>query len=93
MVTTGDARSGVERRIRHRGLLKVAVLAAGLVALLLIAFRHPRLVPSGLGNFFEAIVVFVRDEVVLANLGERGRPYVSYLLTVFFFVLFLSRHR
>ena len=73
---------------RHVAMMWVA--GGLLIALLLIAFRHPRLVPSGLSNFFEAIVVFVRDEVVLANLGERGRPYVSYLLTVFFFILFCN---
>ena len=38
-----------------------------LIALLLIAFRRPRLVPSGLASFFEVIVVFVRDEIVLAT--------------------------
>jgi F-type H+-transporting ATPase subunit a len=63
-------------------------IAGGLlIALLLAAFRRPRLVPSGLANLFEPIVLYVRDEVVLANMGERGRPFLPYLLTVFFFIL------
>ena len=73
---------------RHVAMMWIA--GTLLIALLLIAFRHARLVPSGLANFFEAIVVFIRDEVVLANMGERGRPYLPYLLTVFFFILFCN---
>jgi F-type H+-transporting ATPase subunit a len=45
------------------------------------------LVPSGLRNLLEAFVVFVRDELVLPNTGEDGRPYLPYFLTVFFFIL------
>jgi len=58
-----------------------------LVVLLLLAFRRPRLVPSGLSNLFEALVVFVRDEVVLPSMGPHGKPYLPYLLTAFFFIL------
>ena len=38
----------------------------------------------------EAIIVFLRDEVILPNMGEEGRRYLPYLLTVFFFVLFCN---
>ncbi|MEW6751744.1 MAG: F0F1 ATP synthase subunit A [Candidatus Latescibacterota bacterium] len=58
-----------------------------LVVLLLVAFRKPRLVPSGLSNLFESLTVFVRDEIVLPSMGERGKPYLPYLLTAFFFIL------
>lgn len=61
--------------------------SALLIGLLLLAFRRRTLVPSGLANFFEAIVVFIRDEVVLATMGEGGRAYLPYLLTAFFFIL------
>ena len=43
-----------------------------MVVLLLRAFRRPRQVPSGLANFFEFIVVFLRDEIVLPIIGEDG---------------------
>lgn len=67
----------------------VAMWVAGvlLIGLLRFAFRKPQLIPSGLANMFEAVVLFVRDDIVLANMGERGRPYLPYLLTVFFFIL------
>jgi F-type H+-transporting ATPase subunit a len=35
----------------------------------------------------EAIVLYVRDEVVLPTLGEAGRQYLHYFLTLFFFIL------
>ena len=43
-----------------------------------------------MSNLFEAIVVFIRDEVVLPAMGESGRPFLPYLLTVFFFILFCN---
>jgi F-type H+-transporting ATPase subunit a len=70
---------------RHVVMLWVA--AALLVGSLLLAFRRREVVPSGLANFFEAIVVFLRDQVVLPTMGEAGRAYLPFLLTAFFFIL------
>jgi F-type H+-transporting ATPase subunit a len=60
-------------------------------ALLILIFkrinRQPRVVPSGMSNFIEAIVVFLRDEVVLPSMGEAGKHYLPFFLTVFFFIL------
>src|SRR5690349_12527480 len=33
----------------------------------------------------ESFVVFIRDEIVIANMGEHGRKYVPYFLSLFFF--------
>ena len=73
---------------RHIVIMWVASLL--LIALMLRAFRKPRTVPSGLANFFEAIVVFLRDEVVLPIMGEGGKKYLPFLLTIFFFILFCN---
>jgi len=73
-----------------RHVVMMWIAGALLIVLMWIAFRRPRLVPSGLAGLFESIVVFVRDEIVLASMGERGRPYLPYLLTVFFFILFCN---
>jgi F-type H+-transporting ATPase subunit a len=70
---------------RHVVMMWLAGLL--LIGLLLRAFRPSRKVPSGLANLFEAIVVFVRDDIVYTTMGERGKPYLPYLLTVFFFIL------
>lgn len=66
-------------------------IGAGLLAatLPLVARRWP-LVPSGGKNLLEVFVVFLRDEVVLPNTGEDGRPYLPYFLTVFFFILVVN---
>jgi F-type H+-transporting ATPase subunit a len=65
-----------------------------LLAVFLLATRNQggRLVPKGrLANFLEMLVVFVRDEIAIPNIGkEEGPKYVPYLLSVFFFILFLN---
>lgn len=43
--------------------------------------------PKGLGGTLEAMSLYVRNEVVLPNVGHHGEKYVPYLLTVFFFIL------
>jgi len=42
--------------------------------------------PSGLQNFLEVIVVFIRDEVARPYLGEKYKKYMPLLLTLFFFI-------
>jgi F-type H+-transporting ATPase subunit a len=74
-----------------------AMLILG-TALLILVFvlaarkQKGRLVPKGgLANFLEMLVVFVRDEIAIPNIGkEEGPKYVPYLLSVFFFILFLN---
>ena len=47
--------------------------------------------PRGVAKLFEPIVVYIRDEVVRANIGEKHyRKYTPYLLTLFFFILFTN---
>jgi len=44
--------------------------------------------PKGIQSFLEPIILFVRDDIAIANLGEhRYEKYMPYLLTVFFFIL------
>lgn len=48
-------------------------------------------IPTGLGRFLEPLVIFIRDEVARPNIGEKKyRKFMGYLLTVFFFILFLN---
>jgi F-type H+-transporting ATPase subunit a len=43
--------------------------------------------PTGTGRILEPIVLYVRDEIAIPNIGEKHyKRYMSYLLTVFFFV-------
>jgi F-type H+-transporting ATPase subunit a len=48
-------------------------------------------ISSGVGRFFEPIVLYVRDEIAIPNIGEKHyKKYMSFLLTVFFFIWFLN---
>jgi F-type H+-transporting ATPase subunit a len=47
-------------------------------------------VPTGFGNLVEVFVVFIRDEIVLPNMGKGGLKYIPYLLTTFFFILIMN---
>ena len=48
-------------------------------------------ISSGFGRLFEPIVLYVRDEIAIPNIGEKHyKRYMSYLLTIFFFVWFLN---
>ncbi|HEX5752717.1 MAG TPA: F0F1 ATP synthase subunit A [Archangium sp.] len=51
-----------------------------------------KLVPRGAAaNLFEMLVLFVRDELAIKNIGkEEGPRYTPYLLTAFFFILFMN---
>lgn len=44
--------------------------------------------PKGLQSFFEPIIVFIRDEIALPNIGNKHEKFLPYLLTVFFFIWF-----
>ncbi len=63
-------------------------VAAGLLIMSapLLARAWPQ-IPSGPHAFLEIFVVFIRDEIVLPNTGDEGRPYLPYFFTLFFFIL------
>lgn len=45
--------------------------------------------PKGAGKFMEPIIVFLRDEVAIPNIGSaKYKKYMPYLLTAFFFIWF-----
>jgi F-type H+-transporting ATPase subunit a len=71
----------------------VAMLSAAIIGLLLFlslarsykktGISHPK----GIQSFLEPIVLFVRDDIAIPNLGHKYEKYMPYLLTVFFFIL------
>ncbi|HKY33714.1 MAG TPA: F0F1 ATP synthase subunit A [Candidatus Polarisedimenticolia bacterium] len=71
---------------KHVVMMWVASLI--LIVLFTVFFRGRRLVPRGLANLLEMLVVFVRDEIAIKNIGEHhGRRIAPFILTVFFFIL------
>ncbi|UOB16011.1 F0F1 ATP synthase subunit A [Abyssalbus ytuae] len=48
-------------------------------------------IAKGAGRFFEPIVLYIRDEIAIPNIGEKKyKKYMPYLLTIFFFIWFLN---
>ena len=48
-------------------------------------------IPRGIGRFFEPVVLYIRDDIAIANIGEKKyKRYMPFLLTVFFFIWFLN---
>jgi len=79
---------------RHVVMLWIAALLCVLTTLLALRAHNRRTregkAPSGFGNGLEALVLYLRNEVVLPNVGAHGNGYVPYLLTLFFFILFAN---
>jgi F-type H+-transporting ATPase subunit a len=46
--------------------------------------------PGGFGGAIEAVVLFVRDDVVIGSIGHGGERFAPYILTLFFFILYCN---
>ncbi len=73
-----------------RDIFIIWVVAALLIVISIIVARGYKksLVPKGMGNLFEILIEFVRDEIVKPSIGKGYETYMPYMLTLFFFVLF-----
>ncbi len=55
------------------------------------SYQKNGMIAKGVGRFFEPIVLYVRDEIAIPNIGEKHyRRFMGYLLTLFFFIWFLN---
>jgi F-type H+-transporting ATPase subunit a len=50
--------------------------------------RNAGKAPKGIQSFFEPIILFIRDEVAIPNIGSKYEKYLPYLLSIFFFIWF-----
>jgi len=46
--------------------------------------------PRGLASMVEAMVLFVRNDVAVANIGHGGEKFAPYIMTLFFFILYMN---
>jgi F-type H+-transporting ATPase subunit a len=70
------------------GMLSAALL--GLFIFLSMAHSYKKTgvsYPKGIQSFLEPVVLFIRDDVAIPNLGHKYEKFMPYLLTVFFFIL------
>jgi F-type H+-transporting ATPase subunit a len=61
-----------------------------LVLMRAVSINTKNKVPKGVGNFIEVIIVFIRDEIVIPNMGKDGVKMLPFFLTIFFFILFAN---
>jgi F-type H+-transporting ATPase subunit a len=75
---------------KHVVFLWFAALLLCIVAISVARMNTRRSVPRGLGNLLEVLIVFIRDEIVVPNMGPQGVKYMPYLTTTFFFILIMN---
>lgn len=46
--------------------------------------------PKGFGAAIEALVIYVRDEMAIANIGHDGARFAPLILSLFFFILYAN---
>jgi F-type H+-transporting ATPase subunit a len=71
-------------------MLMILVAAVLMVIVFPLIARQRAMVPRGLRNFFEAICVFIREEVARPVLGENTDRFIIFLWNTFFFILFCN---
>jgi F-type H+-transporting ATPase subunit a len=90
--TFGDAlKFGALDMTPTKHVIFMWLASALLLVVVFAAVRRKALVPKGLYNFVELLVAFVRNELAVPNIGkENADRFLPYLLTAFFFILFVN---
>ena len=70
----------------------VLLMFAAVIVVLAVFFAGGRgnLVPSGVQNFTESIVDFVREGIIVQTMGPEGLGWTPFLLTIFSFIATLN---
>ena len=74
----------------------VMIIITGLLMFLLFrglarSYTKNNGIATGVGRFFEPIIIYIRDDIAIATIGEkRYKKYMPFLLTIFFFIWFLN---
>ncbi|MCX5784308.1 MAG: F0F1 ATP synthase subunit A [Elusimicrobia bacterium] len=71
-------------------LLMMGIAAFILLVVFPLIIRSRSLALAPFRAMIEIVVLFLRDEVVLPNLGRKGAAYVGYFCTLFFFILTMN---
>ncbi|NIS37801.1 F0F1 ATP synthase subunit A [Candidatus Saccharibacteria bacterium] len=73
----------------HVVMLWIASLI--LILMFWLSFRKEKAVPTGFAALLESLVLFVRDDIAIPNMGSKnGKKLTPYLCTIFFFILTLN---
>jgi F-type H+-transporting ATPase subunit a len=70
------------------GMLAAAIIGLAIFLSLSRSYRKSGIShPKGIQSFLEPVILFVRDDIAIPNLGHKYEKYMPYLLTAFFFIL------
>jgi len=75
------------------GINKVVLIYGFAVLFTLLLFtlgNKKQLVPTGAQNLSEMAIEFVEDGIVMETMGKDGLPWVPFMMSIFFFVLFTN---
>jgi F-type H+-transporting ATPase subunit a len=84
-----ESRSFIDLSITKNVAMLFLILAVTLYLMLSASKfykKHPNKAPKGIASFVEPIVVFVRDEIAMPNIGPKYKKFTPYLLSLFFFI-------
>jgi len=81
---------GLPFTVMSGGIISIFIAAIALVAFIVPIARKPTFIPKGAQNLLEGLVVFVRDTIARPALHEKAENYLSFLCTIFVFVLALN---
>jgi len=77
--------------ILNKQLIMILLASFIIISLFVFGYKKDKKVQSGIGNLLEVFVVFIRDEIVYPNMGEKqGRKFLPLILTFFFFIVMLN---
>ena len=91
-----DLFTGLDNKFVDLSITKnVAGILISIVLLMLVftsvnkVYKKHNGVPKGIAGFMEPVILFIRDEVALPNIGKKYTPkFLPLLLTIFFFIWF-----
>jgi F-type H+-transporting ATPase subunit a len=75
---------------KHVFFMLLSALVVAVFSIYAANRNRKNIIPKGIGNLFEVVIVFVRDEVALPNMGPGGLKYLPFLLTLFFLILIMN---
>lgn len=68
-------------------ILVISILILWMFSSMAQSYKTNKGLPKGIGRFLEPIVLFIKNDIAIPNIGEKHyKKYMSFLLTVFFFV-------
>ncbi len=73
---------------KHVFMLWVVAILVFIVIKKVSGSYRKSLIPGRFASAVEMVVVFIRDDVVVPAIGEKGKRYLPFFLTLFFFILF-----